>query len=324
MKRFKFCISVLLAVTFLAGAGFAAVTETVVLVEKVIPTYSISGVSLTPPTAPTDMAIIYGSATKTIRIRRITVSGLATTAGSMDVSLVKRTAQNVGGITVFPTTTGSALASTAYTMANVSYGTYGSQTAPNFSGTITWGSGTQSATMTIAGLTVGQLYRIVLTPTITSQAPVVTLSGATAFLPVPVLVTATVNQIFFVPTSTSVVFTFTNTAASTWTTASTATYAVAWPFYQSDTTNAAATASVFAYSAKPATLGTAQGIMNTKMLNFGVTGAAGVIDFVWPQNQLVAPLLHGVAEGIAINFNAEALPGAGGTVLSYGIEWEEF
>lgn len=59
--------------------------------------YGVAGVENTPASAPTDVVIINGSATKTVKIKKVIVSGLATTAGTMRVSLVKRTSTNTGG-----------------------------------------------------------------------------------------------------------------------------------------------------------------------------------------------------------------------------------
>ena len=66
-------------------------------------TYGVIGVAITPAATPTDVVNVVGSATKTLRVKRVAVSGLATTAGSIDVSLVKRTAVNTGGTSSAPT-----------------------------------------------------------------------------------------------------------------------------------------------------------------------------------------------------------------------------
>jgi hypothetical protein len=70
--------------------------------EGIYSTYGITGVANTPAATPTDVFILNGSATKTIKIKRVTVSGLATTAGSMNVSLVKRTVVNTAGTSTAP------------------------------------------------------------------------------------------------------------------------------------------------------------------------------------------------------------------------------
>jgi len=64
--------------------------------EVRIPTYSCSA-SVTLAATPTDVFTIYGSASTSVRIRRVEVSGVATTAGGMQVSLIKRSAVNTGG-----------------------------------------------------------------------------------------------------------------------------------------------------------------------------------------------------------------------------------
>jgi hypothetical protein len=60
-------------------------------------TYGIASVGNTPAATPTDVATLYGSATKTVKVKRVTVSGVATTAGTMQVLLTKRTAANTAG-----------------------------------------------------------------------------------------------------------------------------------------------------------------------------------------------------------------------------------
>ncbi|MBV8656613.1 MAG: hypothetical protein JO142_02200 [Burkholderiales bacterium] len=66
-------------------------------------TYGVVGVAATPAAAATDFVTLSGSASKTVRVKRVAVSGLATTAGTMDVSLVKRTAANTAGTSSAPT-----------------------------------------------------------------------------------------------------------------------------------------------------------------------------------------------------------------------------
>ena len=157
-------------------------------------TYAVAGVAVTPAATPTDVVTVYGSATKTVRVKNVVVSGLATTAGSMDVSLVKRTAANVAGT---------------------------------------------SAAVTPAKF---------------------------------------------------------------------------------DSEDAAATATVKQYSANPGTLGA--GIMlATKNLNMGVAGAGGTVVFDFATRNDKALILRGVAQGLAINLNGQAVPGGG--TISYAIEFEE-
>lgn len=51
----------------------------------------------TPAATTTDLITLYGSSTRTVKVRRIVLSGLSTTAGTMDAQIVKRTAANTGG-----------------------------------------------------------------------------------------------------------------------------------------------------------------------------------------------------------------------------------
>ena len=46
---------------------------------------------------PTDIAILPGSASKTILVTKVIVSGTKTTAGLVDVLLIKRSTANSGG-----------------------------------------------------------------------------------------------------------------------------------------------------------------------------------------------------------------------------------
>lgn len=66
-------------------------------------TYSASVTGLAPAVAATDIFLINGSATKTVRITRIQISGIATAAGAYAVQLIKRSAANSGGTSTAPT-----------------------------------------------------------------------------------------------------------------------------------------------------------------------------------------------------------------------------
>lgn len=66
-------------------------------------TYRYASLGNTPAATPTDVLTITGSVTKTVRIKRIAVSGLATTAGQMPVTLIRRSAANTGGTSTAPT-----------------------------------------------------------------------------------------------------------------------------------------------------------------------------------------------------------------------------
>jgi hypothetical protein len=60
-------------------------------------TYSAVGTNLVPATAVTDLVTIYGSATKTVTILNIWVTGVQTTAGQASFLLIKRSAANTAG-----------------------------------------------------------------------------------------------------------------------------------------------------------------------------------------------------------------------------------
>jgi len=63
-------------------------------------TYGYVEIGATPVSACTDLAVLYGSATKTIKIKKVTIEQASTSAGAvLNVSLVKRTAVNTGGTT---------------------------------------------------------------------------------------------------------------------------------------------------------------------------------------------------------------------------------
>ena len=78
--------------------------------------YDYAILAFAPVATPTDVVEIQGSATKTLRIRRIRVGGVATAAGNMPVQLIRRSAADSGGgmlrtaITAFKRDTGDAAA----------------------------------------------------------------------------------------------------------------------------------------------------------------------------------------------------------------------
>lgn len=55
-----------------------------------------------PAATPTDIMVLTGSATKVIRVRRVRVGGLATTAGSMIPTLIRRSTANLTGTKTSP------------------------------------------------------------------------------------------------------------------------------------------------------------------------------------------------------------------------------
>lgn len=156
--------------------------------------YGIAGVANTPAATPTDVFTLYGSSTKTIKVKKVIVFAMATTAGTMRACLIKRTVANTGG----------------------------TSTAPSIS--------------------------------------------------------------------------------------------------KLDSTDSAATAVPALYTANPSAVGTGIKVA-AKPLNFGLAGAAGMVEFDFSTRNDKALYLRGTAEGIAINLNGDAVP-AGGT-FGYAIEFEE-
>jgi hypothetical protein len=86
------------AATVQRAAGDAALAQAV-NTEGRLATY-FSAFQTTPPGAATDTAMLIGSATKVVKLRRVTITGIATGAITIDVIGIKRSvADTVGGIT---------------------------------------------------------------------------------------------------------------------------------------------------------------------------------------------------------------------------------
>lgn len=65
------------------------------------PTYRFSVTGITPIAAPTDILRICGSATKTVRVKRVVMGGKATTGGQLTAALIRRsTAGTLGSATL--------------------------------------------------------------------------------------------------------------------------------------------------------------------------------------------------------------------------------
>lgn len=88
-------------------AGVAVGDNTTPLVTACVDnskaTYSASAVALGVASSPTDVFTITGSASKTIRITRLAVTGTQTTGAMRDVLIIKRSAANTGGTSATPT-----------------------------------------------------------------------------------------------------------------------------------------------------------------------------------------------------------------------------
>lgn len=87
-----------------AGTGGASAATAVLAVntEGNKATYSFGANIATVAATPTDVVTLSGSASKTVRILRVTVSAIGV-AASTDLALVKRTAANTGGTASTPT-----------------------------------------------------------------------------------------------------------------------------------------------------------------------------------------------------------------------------
>jgi hypothetical protein len=68
-------------------------------------TYRYAGLAFTPVATPTDVIQIQGSATKTLRITRIGIGGVATAQGNMPVQLVRRSTAGTLGSAVLTAVT---------------------------------------------------------------------------------------------------------------------------------------------------------------------------------------------------------------------------
>lgn len=74
--------------------------ELLVTMDGTTPCYRANVLDFTPVATPTDALIIQGSATKTIRIKRIRISGVATAQGNMPVQLARRSSAGTPGSAV--------------------------------------------------------------------------------------------------------------------------------------------------------------------------------------------------------------------------------
>lgn len=66
-------------------------------VESIIPHYSFGVIAVAPYATPTDLVNLVGIAGYIGVLKQLGVFGISTTAGDMDVALIKRTALNTGG-----------------------------------------------------------------------------------------------------------------------------------------------------------------------------------------------------------------------------------
>lgn len=105
MKRLFLSLGLLLACTIGANAqcvGVGGINNVpqpgiVCAQDSVVATYAATGIGIVPAATPTDIACITGSATKTVRVKNVTVSGTAGTAINIVAALHKHASANTGG-----------------------------------------------------------------------------------------------------------------------------------------------------------------------------------------------------------------------------------
>ena len=85
-------------------------------------TYSASVVGFTPAATATDFFAITGSATKTVRVTHLQISGVATSGVAVDVVVLKRSTANTGGTPSAVTAVPNDSANGAATASVVTYG----------------------------------------------------------------------------------------------------------------------------------------------------------------------------------------------------------
>lgn len=90
-------------ITGSSGSAVSGTNPLPVSTEGTRATYGYAATGITPAATPTDVVVLCGSSTRTVAVKRVAVSGQATTAGTMDVVLLKRTAANTGGTATTPT-----------------------------------------------------------------------------------------------------------------------------------------------------------------------------------------------------------------------------
>lgn len=105
MKRILLSIGLLLGLTTLASAQCAQVSGInsvpvpgiTCASEPIVTTYAATSVGVVPASAATDLACITGSATKTIRVQYIRISGSSGTLVNVPITILKRASADTGG-----------------------------------------------------------------------------------------------------------------------------------------------------------------------------------------------------------------------------------
>jgi hypothetical protein len=99
MKRIFLASAFALAASAALGQGVNSVPQVGVISSfaNAKQTYSAAFIGLVPAASATDVVCLSGSASKTVRITRISLSGTAGTLVTLPVTLLARTALNTGG-----------------------------------------------------------------------------------------------------------------------------------------------------------------------------------------------------------------------------------
>lgn len=74
--------------------------------DGTVPTYFVNSIGIIPAAAPTDIFCITGSATKTVRVKQVRVTGTAGTAINITTYLMKHSVANTGGTAASTEATG--------------------------------------------------------------------------------------------------------------------------------------------------------------------------------------------------------------------------
>lgn len=114
MKRILLSIGFLLGLTLAAQAqciGVGGINNVpqpgiVCAQDSVVPTYFVQSIGIVPAATPSDIFCLTGSATRTIRVKQVRVSGTAGTAINITTYLMKHSVANTGGAAASTEATG--------------------------------------------------------------------------------------------------------------------------------------------------------------------------------------------------------------------------
>lgn len=74
--------------------------------DSIVPAYSATSIGIVPAATPTDIFCLTGSATRTLRVKQVRVTGTAGTAINITTYLMKHTVANTGGTAASTEATG--------------------------------------------------------------------------------------------------------------------------------------------------------------------------------------------------------------------------